>query len=83
MRSLVIISALIIGIFAGVFTWALYEGMVIQRINSAIKTEASHIQLHHKKYLENPDVKYSINNSKIFQNKISYIRYAKRFSPVC
>lgn len=62
-RSLVIISALIIGIFAGVFTWALYEGMVIQRINSAIKTEASHIQLHHKKYLENPDVKYLINNS--------------------
>lgn len=62
-RSLVIICALTIGIFAGVFTWALYEGMVIQRINSAIKTEASHIQLHNKKYLENPDVKYSINNS--------------------
>ena len=62
-RSLVIICALTIGIFAGVFTWALYEGMVIQRINSAIKTEASHIQLHHKKYLENPDVKYTVNNS--------------------
>ncbi|UCH13854.1 MAG: ABC transporter permease [Bacteroidales bacterium] len=62
-RSLVIICALTIGIFAGVFTWALYEGMVIQRINSAIKTEASHIQLHHKKYLENPDVKYSMNLS--------------------
>ena len=62
-RSLVIICALAIGILAGVFTWALYEGMVIQRINSAIKTEASHIQLHHKKYLENPDVKYFIDNS--------------------
>jgi putative ABC transport system permease protein len=62
-RSLVIICALTIGILAGVFTWALYEGMVIQRINSAIKTEVSHIQLHHKKYLENPDVKYFVNNS--------------------
>ncbi len=62
-RSLVIICALTIGIFAGVFTWSLYEGMVIQRINSAIKTEASHIQLHHKRYMENPDVKFLMNNA--------------------
>jgi putative ABC transport system permease protein len=62
-RSLVIICALAIGILSGVFTWALYEGMVTQRINSAIKTEASHIQLHQKNYLENPDVKYLINNA--------------------
>jgi len=69
-RSLVIICALAIGILAGVFTWALYEGMVIQRINSAIKTEASHIQLHHKKYLENPDVKYYINSSNELKEQI-------------
>jgi ABC-type lipoprotein release transport system permease subunit len=62
-RSLVILSALAIGIFAGVLTWAVYEGMIIQRINTAIKTEASHIQLHHKEYLGNPDVKYFIENS--------------------
>jgi putative ABC transport system permease protein len=69
-RSLVIICALTIGILAGVFTWALYEGMVIQRINTVIKTEASHIQLHHKKYLENPDVKYFINNSDSVREQI-------------
>ncbi len=69
-RSLVIICALAIGILSGVFTWALYEGMAIQRINSAIKTEASHIQLHHKKYLENPDVQYFINNSNDIRDQI-------------
>jgi putative ABC transport system permease protein len=69
-RSLVIMCALAIGILAGVFTWALYEGMAIQRINSAIKTEASHIQLHHRKYLENPDVKYFINNSNDIRDQI-------------
>jgi putative ABC transport system permease protein len=69
-RSLVIICALAIGILAGVFTWALYEGMAIQRISSAIKTEASHIQLHHKKYLENPDVQYFINNSNDIRDQI-------------
>jgi putative ABC transport system permease protein len=69
-RSLVILSALAIGIFAGVLTWAVYEGMAIQRVNSAIKTEASHIQLHHKKYLENPDVKYFISNSNDIREQI-------------
>jgi putative ABC transport system permease protein len=62
-RSLVIICALAIGVLSGVFTWALYEGMVVQRIKSAIRTEASHIQLHQKNYLENPDVKFLINNA--------------------
>ncbi len=69
-RSLVILSALAIGIFAGVLTWAVYEGMAIQRVNSAIKTEASHIQLHHKKYMENPDVKYFISNSNNIREQI-------------
>jgi ABC-type lipoprotein release transport system permease subunit len=37
--------------------------MVDQRINTAIKTEASHIQVHHKEYLNNPDKKFTIANS--------------------
>ncbi len=74
MRSLVIICALAIGILSGVFTWALYEGMVTQRINSAIKTEASHIQLHHKKYLENPDLKYFIHNSDSIRDQIDSMK---------
>jgi putative ABC transport system permease protein len=73
-RSLVIICALTIGIMSGVFTWALYEGMVTQRINSAIKTEASHIQLHHQKYLENPDLKYFIHNSDSIREQIDSMK---------
>lgn len=40
-----------------------YKGMVDQRINSAITTEASHIQIHHKEYLNNPDKKFVIANA--------------------
>jgi putative ABC transport system permease protein len=76
-RSLVIICALAIGILSGVFTWALYEGMVAQRINSAIKTEASHIQLHQKNYLENPDVKYLINNADSIRIQIDSMAWVK------
>ncbi len=42
---------------------AFYKGMVDQRINTAIKTESSHIQIHHKNYLNNPDKKFLIANT--------------------
>ncbi|HJZ40897.1 MAG TPA: FtsX-like permease family protein [Bacteroidales bacterium] len=61
-RSLVIIAAITIGIFAGVFTWAFYRGMVNQRVQTAIATESSHIQIHAEKYRENPDQKFFIKN---------------------
>jgi len=60
LRSTVIIIAIAIGVFAGIFTWAFYRGMVIQRIQAAIISESSHIQVHHKDYLTNPDQRYVI-----------------------
>jgi ABC-type lipoprotein release transport system permease subunit len=60
LRSAVIMMAIAIGIFASVFTWAFYRGMVDQRIQTAILTEASHIQVHHPDYLVNPDQKSRI-----------------------
>jgi len=62
-RSVVILFAIALGIFTGVFNYAFYNGMAIQRINSAISTEASHIQLHPKGYLEEPDEKKYIENA--------------------
>jgi putative ABC transport system permease protein len=53
-RSIVIIVALTLGLFAGIFNISFYKGMVDQRIESAISTESSHIQIHHKGYLDNP-----------------------------
>lgn len=62
-RSLVILVAICLGLASGIFYMAFYQGMVDQRINTAIKTEASHIQIHHKEYLNNPDKKFVIENS--------------------
>ncbi len=62
-RSLVILIALTLGLASGIFYMAFYKGMIDQRINSAIKTEASHIQIHHKQYLENPDKKLVISHT--------------------
>jgi ABC-type lipoprotein release transport system permease subunit len=62
-RSLVILVAICLGLASGVFYMGFYKGMVDQRINSAIKTEASHIQVHQKNYLENPDKKFVVSNT--------------------
>jgi ABC-type lipoprotein release transport system permease subunit len=62
-RSLVILIAICLGLASGVFYMAFYKGMVDQRINTAIKTEASHIQIHNKQYLNNPDKKFVIANT--------------------
>ncbi|WP_430810294.1 MULTISPECIES: ABC transporter permease [unclassified Carboxylicivirga] len=70
-RSLVILLAIALGIFTGVFNYAFYNGMAIQRINSAISTEASHIQLHQKGYLEEPDEKNYMPNAINLANSIT------------
>ena len=62
-RSLVILIAICLGLASGIFYMGFYKGMIDQRINSAIKTEASHLQVHSPEYLSNPDKKFVIANS--------------------
>lgn len=62
-RSLVITVAMSLGLASGIFYMGFYRGMMDQRIQTAIATEASHIQVHHKSYLENPDKKFFIPQS--------------------
>ncbi|SMO81006.1 ABC-type transport system, involved in lipoprotein release, permease component [Saccharicrinis carchari] len=70
-RSMVILIAIALGIFTGVFNYAFYNGMALQRINSAISTEASHIQLHRKGYLEEPDEKEFVPDAVALANNIA------------
>lgn len=55
-RSMVMITAISVGVFAGVFTIAIMLGWVNQRIEAVINTEISHIQIHHPDYLETNEV---------------------------
>jgi putative ABC transport system permease protein len=56
LRSSVIIIAIALGITAGIFSSAFYKGMADQRIEKAIKTEISHIQIHRAKFLQANDI---------------------------
>ncbi len=59
-RSLILIGAVATGLWAGIFLLAFYNGMVQQRVKSAIANELSHIQMHHPAFLEEYDIRFAI-----------------------
>jgi ABC-type lipoprotein release transport system permease subunit len=54
--------AIIIGISSGIFVLAFYGGMIQQRLDNALRTEVSHIQIHARNYKNDYDVKETIPN---------------------
>ncbi|HCT30366.1 MAG TPA: ABC transporter permease [Bacteroidales bacterium] len=76
-RSLVVIMAITIGLTGGILTVALMQGMVDQRLNIAIDSEVSHIQIHNSKYLLNPELMENIGNADSIINAIKQIPEVK------
>jgi len=70
-RSGVIISAITIGMFAGVFTATFYKGWINQRLEAGVETEVSHIQIHHSKFGENFELNSSIPEANKLADNIS------------
>ncbi len=56
LRSGVIITAIALGLTAGIFSTAFYEGMVEQRVNKVIRSELSHIQVHQPGFRNSTEV---------------------------
>lgn len=55
-RSLIVISAVMLGTAAGVFTSGLMNGWVDQRVQAAINIEQSHIKLFNPEFLKNEEL---------------------------
>lgn len=55
-RSGVLLAAIAFGLWAGLVTSGMFNGMSTQMIRSAIDTRTSHIQLHAKGFLDHPEV---------------------------
>ena len=75
-RSLVILISVAIGLWAGIFLMAFYNGMIRQRIRSAIEGETSHLQIHHPLFAEDGDVAYHLGSGD------SLIQFLKRHRAV-
>ena len=65
-RSIIMIVAIALGLFAGVFTMAFMGGAVATRIEAATKSELAHLQIHAPRFLEN-------NNSEFYLERFGII----------
>ena len=61
-RSLIVIAAVAIGVFAGVFTMAAMNSSVVQRIEAAVNEELSHIQVNNKDFRSSSDIQNIIKD---------------------
>ena len=62
-RSLIVMTAVAIGVAAGVFACGLIIGWSNQRIDAVIHVEQGHINLFHPEFLNNEDIEKSIPES--------------------
>lgn len=62
-RSLVIITAVVLGLWGGIFSDAFMQGMAEQQVYSSIHTETGHLQLNAPGFLLNHDMQLRISNA--------------------
>ena len=55
-RTLIMLAAISIGIWAMIFMTALMRGMVNQMIHDAVRSLPGHVQIHHPDYRDDPNV---------------------------
>ena len=59
-RSLIMLTAIAIGLWGMIWMTALMRGMVDQMIDDAINTLSGHVQVHAPGYLDDPSIEHSI-----------------------
>ena len=62
-RSIIMITAIALGLVAGLFFMAFMQGMVEARIESATKSELAHLQIHAPHFLDNNETSIVIENA--------------------
>lgn len=80
LRSGIIIMAIAIGLFGGIFSNAFFIGMVDQRVDSAIKYETSNLQLNNPKFLLDESINNGIQNANAVVNQIADLSEIKGIS---
>jgi putative ABC transport system permease protein len=61
-RSLVVIIAVMLGIFGGVMATGIMQGWIAQRIHSVIYNEVSHVQIHNPDFMFNEELNLTVKN---------------------
>ena len=80
LRSLIVILAITVGLFGGLYGSALMIGMTDQRIKLAIANEISNIQIHHKDFILNKNLNDTIYDTQKLIAVLDTIHAIKAYS---
>ena len=80
-RSLIITGSVALGIMAGLFIMALYQGMIDARIRTVIQDEAAHLQIHHPAFKPDRQAADTIPDSHELLIDLAALDEVDRFSP--
>ncbi len=69
-RSLVVITAITMGVWAGIFLYGFFFGMFDQRVRDVIENETSHIQIHRQHYRDDFDTHLYIADGRKVVDKL-------------
>ena len=82
LRSLVVILSIIFGLLGGIIIIAMSYGLNDERMNNAVDTYLSHIQIHNILFSEDYNIKHTINNLDLIEKAINdderVVSYSKR-----
>ena len=82
LRSLVVIISILFGLLGGIIIIAMSYGLNEERMNNAVDTYLSHIQIHNNLFSEDYNIKHTINNLDVIEKAINederVVSYSKR-----
>ena len=82
LRSLVVIFSIVFGLLGGIIIIAMSYGLNEERMNNAVDTYLSHIQIHNNLFSEDYNIKHTINNLDVLEKAINederVVSYSKR-----
>lgn len=79
-RSLIIMGSVALGLVAGLFVLSIYKGMLTDRVNTVIREEVAHLQIHDPAFKEDYDAKYVITDINKVQDKLKRMQSVTAFT---
>lgn len=80
-RSLVIMGALLVGMFSGVFTSTFMHGWLQQRIRDGVETEISHLRVQTPEFKKTGDFENFLTNTSKVENYVLSLDHVDGVSP--
>ncbi len=80
-RSFVVIGSIVVGIWALISMLGFMNGFTISYVNSAIRHEISHIQIHHPAFRQDYDIRYVIPDGSRVAIKLDSLEGISAVSP--